>query len=196
MHTNVHGPLSASLGLSVSLCASVALWASLGLSGPLWASLGHSTKDKTMHNRQLDPQFSLGFEVARRQDHKTHTQQLETQCSSKPSGRQPASQPPSQPAKRMTALFYPRSATLGLPTYTCTIGSLCLSGPLCASLCLSDALWATYTHSCTQTYIHTGPQKPIAPGVKMRMFAVLDGACPGLENTRGFLTKRYIKCGK
>ena len=69
LYLGLSGPLWASLGLSVSLCASVALWASLGLSGLLWASLGHSTKDKTMHNRQLDPQFSLGVEVARRQDH-------------------------------------------------------------------------------------------------------------------------------
>ena len=147
IHTTVPGPLWASLGLSGPLCESLCLcgslgfsgplWASLGLSGPLgslWASLGLSTKYKAIHNRQLDPQFSSGLEAARRQDHTTHTRQLETQCSSKPSGRQPASQPPSQPAKRMTALFYPRSATLGLSTYTCTIGSLGLSGPLCASL--------------------------------------------------------------
>ena len=131
------GPLCESLCLCGSLGFSGPLWASLGLCGPLgslWASLGLSTKYKAIHNRQLDPQFSSGLEAARRQDHKTHTQQLETQCSSKPSGRQPASQPPSQPAKRMTALFYPRSATLGLPTYTCTIGSLNLSGPPCVSL--------------------------------------------------------------
>ena len=69
LYLALSGPLWASLGLSVSLCASVALWASLGLSGLLRDSLGHSTKDKKMHNQQLDPQFSLKVEVAKRQSH-------------------------------------------------------------------------------------------------------------------------------
>ena len=67
IHTYIHRPLWASLGLSGPL------WASLGVSRPLWASLGLSTythtyihrEDKTTHNRQLEPRP----EVARQQDH-------------------------------------------------------------------------------------------------------------------------------
>ena len=90
-----------SLGLSgplcASLCSSQALWASLGLSGtlraslglcrPLWASLGLSNKNKTIHNQhtyvQLETQFSLGPEVARRKDHTICPRQLEPLCPSR-----------------------------------------------------------------------------------------------------------------
>ena len=154
--------------LRLSLWASLAslglagpLWASPGLSGPLWASLHN--KNNTLHNRQLEPQFSSGTEVARQKDHAICTRQLEPQCPSRPEIArqkdqtipdswspsvprgpklldnktrqyipgswspsvlrgslglsQPASQPPSQPAKRMTGLFYPRWASPGLSMY-------------------------------------------------------------------------------
>ena len=79
-----------------------------------------------------------------------NSRQLEPQCPLRLSGpSQPASQPPSQPAKRMTDLFYPRSASLGLSTYIHPYRGL--SGPIWASLgrsvrlcaCLSEALWAS-----------------------------------------------------
>ena len=71
--TYISGLLRASLGLSGPLWASPGLsgtlWASLGLSGPLYIHTHIHREDKTIHNRQLEPQFSLGPEVARQQDH-------------------------------------------------------------------------------------------------------------------------------
>ena len=73
---SLSGPLCASLCFSEALWASLAslglsgpLWASpglccLGLSGYLWASLDNKNKHY-IHNRQLEPQFFLGTEVAR-----------------------------------------------------------------------------------------------------------------------------------
>ena len=53
-----------------------------------------------------------------------------------------------QTDKRLTGLFFPRSASLDLSTHIFTQhkplwASPGLSGPLCASLCLSEALWAS-----------------------------------------------------
>ena len=54
-----------------------------------------------------------------------------------------------QTDKRLTGLFFPRSASLDLSTHICTQhkplwASPGPSGPLCASLCLSEALWASF----------------------------------------------------
>ena len=82
-----------------SLSLSEPLWASLNLSGTLWAALGLSGPLRVSLGLSGPLWASLGLFG--------------------PPANQPASQPAdqaaSQPAKRMTGLFYPRTASLGQP---------------------------------------------------------------------------------
>ena len=88
---------------------------------------------------------------------------------------QPASQPPSQPANRMTGLFYPCSAPLGLSGLLWA--SLSLSVALRASLGLSGPLGLLYkrqdnasTHTMTDSWGASFPQDSKLPEEKTRQY--------------------------